>query len=110
MNVIKRIDELMKLYGWSDYRLSQESGLSQSTIANMRRRGSVPSVSTIETICNGFGITLPQFFSENDEAFVMNYELAALISRWVRLSEKQKGIILEIIDEFDKTEQNKKDD
>ncbi len=110
MDVINRIDELMKLYGWSDYRLSQESGLSQSTIANMRRRGSVPSVSTIETICKAFGLTLPQFFSENNEAFIMNDEQAALISRWVRLSEKQKGIILGIIDEFDKTEQNKKDD
>ena len=110
MDVINRIDELMKLFGWSDYRLSQESGLSQSTIANMRRRGSVPSVSTIETICKAFGITLSQFFSENNGALAMNDEQAALIGRWLRLSGKQRGIVLEIMDEFVKTEQNKKDD
>ncbi len=110
MDVINRIDELMSLYGWSDYRLSRESGLSQSTIANMRRRGSVPSVSTIETICKAFGITLSQFFSENNEALAMNDEQAALIGRLLRLSGKQRGIVLEIMDEFVKTEQNKKDD
>ena len=89
MDVINRIDELMKLYGWSDYRLSQESGLSQSTIANMRRRGSVPSVSTIKTICKAFGITLSQFFSEDNEGADMNDEQAALLAKWERLNEKQ---------------------
>ena len=90
----------MRLYGWSDYRLSQESGLSQSTIANMRRRGSIPSVLTIETICKAFGITLLQFFSVDHGSDDINDEKAALLDRWARLNEKQKDIVMEIIDEF----------
>ena len=65
MDVINRIDSLMKERNWSDYRLSLESGLSSSTIANMHRRGTVPSVSTLEQICDAFGITLSQFFAED---------------------------------------------
>lgn len=101
MDIIGRIDELMKLYGWSDYRLSQEAGLSQSTIANMRRRGSIPSVVTIEIMCKAFGITLSQFFSAEHGSDDINDEQAALLDRWARLNEKQKGIIMEIIDEFE---------
>ena len=33
MDVINRIDELMKERQWSDYKLALESGLSSSTIA-----------------------------------------------------------------------------
>ncbi len=61
MDVISRINSLMKERNWSDYRLSLESGLSSSTIANMHRRGTVPSISTLEQICDAFGISLSQF-------------------------------------------------
>ena len=65
MDVLKRLDDLMKERGWSDYRLAQNSKLSSSTIANIRSRNTVPSVVTLESICNAFGITLAQFFADN---------------------------------------------
>ena len=42
MDVIKKIDDLMKERHWSDYKLAIESGLSSSTIANIHRRNTVP--------------------------------------------------------------------
>ena len=42
MDVLKRLDDLMKERGWSDYRLAQNSKLSSSTIANIRSRKTVP--------------------------------------------------------------------
>lgn len=65
MDVIKRIDDLMREREWSDYKLASESGLSSSTIANIHRRNTVPSIPTLEAICSAFGITLAQFFSDN---------------------------------------------
>lgn len=35
MDVIQRIDDIMKERGWSYYKLSIESGLSSSTITNI---------------------------------------------------------------------------
>ena len=36
--------------------------MSFSTVANMFHRNTSPTVSTIETMCKAFGITLSQFF------------------------------------------------
>ena len=57
MDTKARITELMIRHGWSEYRLAKESGLSQSTISNMFSRNTMPSISTLEVICDAFGIT-----------------------------------------------------
>lgn len=66
MDANERLRQLLKERGWTEYKLSKECGLAQSTIGNIFRRNTVPSISTIETICKGFGITLSQFFAETD--------------------------------------------
>ena len=66
MDAKARIKELMEERGWSEYRLAIASGLSQSTVANIFNRNTTSSVATLESICNGFGITLAQFFAEGD--------------------------------------------
>ena len=66
MDAKARIKELMQERGWSEYRLAIASGLSQSTVANIFNRNTTPSVATLESICNGFGITLAQFFAKGD--------------------------------------------
>ncbi len=102
MDVISRINSLMKERNWSDYRLSLESGLSSSTIANMHRRGTVPSISTLEQICDAFGISLSQFFAEDTVLVQLTSEQAEMFDSWVSLSGQQKQIISEIINEFKK--------
>ncbi|MEI3424235.1 MAG: helix-turn-helix domain-containing protein [Christensenellales bacterium] len=66
MDVKQRITELMQCHGWSEYRLAKESGLS-ITISNMFNRNTLPSISTLQVICDSFGISLAQFFSEGTE-------------------------------------------
>ena len=64
MDVHKRLRQLLNERGWTEYRLSKKCGLSESTLANIFRRNTMPSITTLEAICNGFGITLSQFFAE----------------------------------------------
>ena len=97
MNVIQRIDDLMAARNWSDYRLSIESGLSQSTIANIHRRQTLPSIPTLEAICSAFGITLSQFFTEDLDNVQLSTEQKDLFDKWITLTEKQKNLIYEII-------------
>ena len=66
MDTHARLQQLLRERGWTEYKLSKECGLAQSTIGNIVRRNTVPSVSTLETICRGFGITMSQFFAEAD--------------------------------------------
>ena len=62
MDATAKIKEMMKQRGWTAYKLSKQSGLSEATVANIIRRNTIPTVTTIEAICNGFGISLSQFF------------------------------------------------
>lgn len=100
MDVIGRIDQLMQERNWTDYRLSTESGLSSSTIANIHRRNTVPSVATIEAICSAFGISLSQFFCEETSLVQLNKEQQEFFSVWITLTEQQKNIIYALIKEF----------
>lgn len=100
MDVIKRIDMLMKERNWSDYKLSAKSGLSSSTIANIHRRNTVPSISTLESICSAFGITLAQFFTEESNTVQLNSEQQDLFNHWISLTDSQKDLIYRIIKEM----------
>lgn len=96
MDANERIRQLMDERGWTEYRLAKESALSQSTIANLFKRNTVPGISTLEAICHGFGITLAQFFCE-DNMVELSAEQKKLFDRWVALTPEQKRLIFDLI-------------
>ena len=101
MDAIKRIDQLMAERNWTDYKLSLESGLSSSTIANIHRRNTIPSIATLEAICHAFGISLSQFFAdENNNIVQLNDEQFSFFKKWSTLTNAQKEIIYALINEF----------
>ncbi len=101
MDILSRLKQLLQEHGWTEYKLSQECGLAQSTIGNIFRRNTVPSVSTLETICNGFGITLSQFFADGD--FVeLTPDLKELFNNWVLLLPEQKEAVLHVMKAMNK--------
>lgn len=82
--------------GWTEYRLAKEAGLSQSTIANLFKRNTVPSIATLEMICKAFGISLSQFFCEG-EMVELSPEQREMFECWVSLSAQQKRVINDLI-------------
>lgn len=96
MNTNERLRRLLDERGWTEYRLSKNCGLSESTLANIFRRNTVPSISTLEAICGGFGITLAQFFSDG-ETVELTPELKELFESWRALTPTQKNAALQMI-------------
>ena len=96
MDAKARIKELMEDRGWSEYRLAIASGLSQSTVANIFNRNTTPSVATLESICNGFGITLAQFFAEGDMV-ELTEEQKEMFSAMSALTREQKDMLAQLI-------------
>ena len=96
MNTNERIRQLMNDRNWTEYRLAKESELSQSTIANLFKRNTIPSVTTLEAICGGFGITLAQFFSEGNIVELTDEQIE-LFDRWVTLTSEQKQLLFDLI-------------
>ena len=99
MDVLESLRGLLDERGWTEYRLAKECGLSESTIANIFRRNSVPSITTLESICNGFGITLSQFFADGDMV-ELTPQAKELFDNWVTLTPEQKNAVLTMVRTF----------
>ncbi len=96
MDTLERLRQLLNERGWSEYRLAKICGLSESTIANIYRRNTIPSIITLEKICNGFGITMSQFFAES-EMVEMTPTMKELFDSWWPLTPEQKAAVLQMI-------------
>lgn len=84
--------------GWTEYQLAERSGLPQSTISSWYRKNMVPTVSSLEKICNAFGITLTQLFAEEEEAVTLTDSQKKLLRRWSSLTKEQQKAIFNLID------------
>lgn len=93
MDVIQRIRDLMGERGWTAYELTKNSSLPSSTVSNIFRRNTIPSIATLEGICDAFGISLSQFFAEG-ERVILTPEQAELLKRWSALSKSQREAVL----------------
>ncbi len=101
MDVLKKINKLRLDRGWSVYRLSVESEISQSTLTNMFNRETLPSITTLECLCNAFGITVSDFFCEPEEKVIADDE-QELSARYQMLSKDAKQSVLTILRELTK--------
>ena len=97
MTVLERIVQLREERGWSEYRLSEESGITQSTISTWFRKNVTPTVSSIESICKACNITLSQFFNFDNEPVTLTVTQKELLENWSRLTAEQQRIFLELL-------------
>lgn len=97
MDVLERIKQLMDQRDWSVYRLCKESGLAQSTLSHVFHNDSEPTISTLETICKAFGMTLGEFFAEGD-LLPLTEEQRDLLDKWALLTVEQKQLILNMME------------
>lgn len=97
MTVCDRIERLMKKREWSIYRLGKESGLSQSTLAHVFRRDSEPTISTLETICATFGISMAEFFADGEFVPITD-EQRKVLDKWAQLNNEQRQLLLGMIE------------
>lgn len=96
MDIHARLQQLLRERGWTEYKLSKECGLAQSTIGNIFRRNTLPSIATLEMICKGFGITLSQFFADG-EMVELTPELREVFESWMVLTPAQKSAVLQML-------------
>ena len=99
VDVLARLHGLLEARGWTMYRLAKASGLTDSTIANIYKRNAMPSIDTLEKICQGFGITLSQFFAEG-ESVELSPDLKDVFNEWRTLTPEQKSAALTMMRAF----------
>lgn len=88
-SIINRIEELKKSRNWSTYKLAQMSGISYPTLNNALKNIHIPNILTLSKICNGFDISLSDFFS-----YCSNNSTNTFLSLWNLLDNDSQKYIL----------------
>ena len=96
MDTLERIRNLLIERNWTEYKLAKEAGLPQSTISTLFRRNTLPSIPTLEAICGGLGITMSQFFAEQ-ELVELTAEQRAFFNDWAVLSPEDKLLVEQLV-------------
>lgn len=60
--ITQRITYYLKKNDLTENRLSQLSGVTQSTLNGIMNKGRIPRVDTIASLCKGLNISLKEFF------------------------------------------------
>lgn len=95
IDVLERITYYRKQRKWTEYQLAEEAGLTQSTISSWYRKNMIPSIPSLEKICNAFGITLSQFFAADDDNFSLTARQKELLQEISHLSDPQQEALIE---------------
>lgn len=88
-----RILELCSKGGISRYQLSLRTGISQSALSDIIKKKNVPTVTTLEKICDAFGITIAQFFTDDDSIPNLSEEQTELLQSWKGLKLEEKRVL-----------------
>ena len=86
--------------GWTEYQLAEHSGLPQSTISSWYRKNMVPTIPSLEKICNAFGITLSQLFAEGNTPVSLTNSQQELLKHWSKLTEEQQAVIFALMEKM----------
>lgn len=91
-DAVGRIHALCQARSWSYYKLAQKSGIPYSTLNTMLRKTNAPSLPSLSKICDGFGITLAQFFSEQGSIQRLSESQRQCLTLWDALDDKGKTL------------------
>lgn len=91
--IVGRIEQILKDKHYSRYKLAKTSELSQASVTNLLNRRNMPSIPTLEKICNGLGLTLAQFFSYENKRPNLTEEQTKHLDQWDSLTAREKELV-----------------
>ena len=99
IHINKRILELCEERNWSTYMLAQKADITHSTLNSSINRDTPPKIETLERICEAFGITLAQFFVEDEQAEFLTQKEKDLIRLYRSLPTKKQQALLSFLED-----------
>lgn len=99
-----RIEELCGHYQWNHYRLAKSSGIPLASVNAMFHRNTSPTIPTLEKICDGFQISMKEFFDYEILPNIpeLSSDARILVERYERLSGPDKKLLIAYLDGLQK--------
>ncbi len=96
MDIHDKIRKLQYARDWNDYDLAKNADLSVATINSLFHRKNLPKVDTLQCICNAFGLTLAQFFLEDETVEVLSETEREMLAAFRKLTPKQQKALVDV--------------
>lgn len=93
----RKILSLCDERNWSTYELAIRADLTHSTLNSALNRDAAPKFDTLQRICDAFGITLAQFFMEDEQLEVLSHDEKALITLYRKLPTEKREALLSLL-------------
>lgn len=97
MDIGCRIKQIRSSKGLQGVRLAKKAGITNVYLSYIERGAKTPTIDTLRKICNALGVTLSEFFAEEDKTLPPEYR--ELLENAKSLSPEQ----LKILNDFLKT-------
>lgn len=91
--VLQHIKDICVKKGWSYYRLAKECQIPYSTISNMLNRTNIPSIPTLQKICDGLEISLADFFADGKSPMQLTESQKSLLDSWGALNRIDRKLV-----------------
>ena len=93
----KRVKELCSKHKVSKYRLAQLTDMSQTALANIMNKKSIPTVPTLDRICVASGFSFAQFFAGDGRRPDLTDEQGELLEIWDDLNADERRILMNFV-------------
>lgn len=97
-DILGEIVRLRSQRGWNEYEFAKRAEIPQSTISNWYSKQQTPTIQTLEKVCRAFGITLSQFFAEENDPVSLTSAERKILDCWAALSTKQQELFLALFE------------
>ncbi|MBQ9742635.1 MAG: helix-turn-helix transcriptional regulator [Ruminococcus sp.] len=95
----ERITALRLKKGVSEYRMSMDLGHSKGYIQSISSGRALPSLQELLYICDYFGITPHEFFSEGEENPII---ITNIMKKLTAMNDEDLSLVLSIVDRLNK--------
>lgn len=85
IDVLQAIERRLELLQWSHYELAKRAGITEFTLSSMFQKRNLPTLFTLERICNAFEIPMEQFLLGNQSK---SNALTDAQAEWLTLFDK----------------------
>lgn len=98
--VLLRIDELCRQYNWTHYKIAKAADIPLASFNSMFKRNTSPTIPTLEKICEGFHISMCDFFNYEvtPDTPVLDPDARLLLERYSTLTKSEKQLLLAYLD------------
>ena len=98
INVLEKIEQMRLDRNWSEYELSKRANLPQTTINTWYRKQQIPTLHSLNRLCEAFGITLSELVADRNDPMEISLQDQEMLRLFHCLQPYQKERLMRFLE------------